>query len=50
MPYNGLYLNDNQLVTVPAELGQLHALQRLDLNHNKLVTVPAELRQLPILM
>ena len=41
-----LYLNDNQLTSVPAEIGQLTSLERLYLNGNQLTSVPAEIGQL----
>ena len=41
-----LDLNDNQLTTVPAEIGQLTSLKGLGLWHNKLTSVPAEIGQL----
>ena len=41
-----LYLNDNQLTTIPPEFGQLTQLQILYLHHNQLTTIPPELGQL----
>jgi Leucine-rich repeat (LRR) protein len=41
-----LNLRDNQLTSVPAEIGQLTSLERLDLDGNQLTTVPAEIGQL----
>ncbi|KAG8287615.1 CCR4-NOT transcription complex subunit 6-like [Homalodisca vitripennis] len=41
-----LYLNDNNLVRVPAEIQQLGLLRMLDLSCNKLRSLPAELGEL----
>jgi Leucine-rich repeat (LRR) protein len=38
-----LYLNDNELTSVPAELGGLGALEKLYLERNQLTSVPAKL-------
>ena len=39
-----LGLGRNQLTSLPAEIGQLAALQVLDLSDNQLTSVPAEIR------
>ena len=39
-------LDDNQLTSVPAEIGQLTSLRELDLSGNQLTSVPAEIGQL----
>ena len=41
-----LYLNDNQLVSLPEGLGQLTSLQTLNLRDNQLVSLPKSLGQL----
>ena len=41
-----LYLNDNQLTSLPAEIWQLTSLRVLDLGGNQLTSVPAEIGQL----
>src|ERR1700679_1218292 len=41
-----LYINYNQLQTIPKELGQLASLQRLYLGSSQLQTIPKELGQL----
>ena len=41
-----LRLNNFRLSSIPAELGQLSALQRLDLSYNKLIFIPPELGNL----
>ena len=41
-----LYLDQNQLTSVPAEIGQLTALETLYLHENELTSAPAELGQL----
>uniref|UniRef100_A0A1B6M6E9 poly(A)-specific ribonuclease n=1 Tax=Graphocephala atropunctata TaxID=36148 RepID=A0A1B6M6E9_9HEMI len=41
-----LYLNDNSLIRVPAEIQQLGLLRMLDLSCNKLRSLPAELGEL----
>jgi len=40
-----LYLNGNQLQTLPAEVGQWTAMQKLELNGNHLRTLPVEVGQ-----
>ena len=45
-----LYLDGNQLTSVPAELGNLSSLKVLDLSGNHLISVPAELGQLAALV
>jgi leucine-rich repeat protein SHOC2 len=44
-----LFLNDNQLTSLPAELGTLTALRVLNLNENQLTSLPAELGTLTAL-
>ena len=41
-----LNLSNNQLVTLPSELGHLSSLKYLDLEKNQLVTLPSELGNL----
>ncbi|XP_023167493.1 CCR4-NOT transcription complex subunit 6-like isoform X1 [Drosophila hydei] len=41
-----LYLNDNQLLRLPADVGMLVSLRTLDLSSNKLRSLPAELGEL----
>ncbi|MFB2896454.1 leucine-rich repeat domain-containing protein [Aerosakkonemataceae cyanobacterium BLCC-F50] len=41
-----LYLNGNQLTSLPAEIGQLHSLTDLYLRGNRLTSLPAEIGQL----
>ncbi|XP_036323888.1 CCR4-NOT transcription complex subunit 6-like isoform X1 [Rhagoletis pomonella] len=41
-----LYLNDNQLLRLPADIGLLSNLRTLDLSSNKLRSLPAELGEL----
>jgi len=41
-----LYLNDNQLLRLPADVGMLTSLRTLDLSSNKLRSLPAELGEL----
>ena len=41
-----LYLNGNQLASVPEEIGQLTSLSRLLLNDNQLTSLPAAIRDL----
>ena len=41
-----MYFGDNQLTSVPAEIGQLTSLDTLDLYDNQLTSVPAEIGQL----
>ena len=41
-----MYLDGNQLTSVPAEIGQLTSLRELDLGSNQLTSVPAEIGQL----
>jgi len=38
-----LYLDNNNLTTLPAEIGFLQELKRLDLDNNNLTTLPAEI-------
>lgn len=38
-----LYLNDNKLTRLPAEISRLNKLQKLELSRNKLRTLPVEL-------
>jgi Leucine-rich repeat (LRR) protein len=40
-------VGDNQLTSLPAEIGQLTRLKWLHVNNNQLKWVPAELGQLP---
>jgi Leucine-rich repeat (LRR) protein len=44
-----LFLNGNELVALPAEIGQLRALQRLYIVDNQLVALPAEIGRLQAL-
>ena len=44
-----LDLNDNQLTSLPAEIGQLTLLETLNLRGNQLTSVPAEIGQLTAL-
>lgn len=41
-----LYLNDNQLLRLPADVGMLVSLRTLDLSSNKLRSLPAEIGEL----
>jgi leucine-rich repeat protein SHOC2 len=41
-----LHLYGNQLTSLPAEIGQLKALTRLDLEYNQLTSVPAVIHEL----
>ena len=41
-----LQLGDNQLTSLPAEIGQLTSLMVLDLRGNQLTSLPAEIGQL----
>lgn len=41
-----LYLNDNHLLRLPADIGQLVNLRTLDVSSNKLRSLPAELGEL----
>ena len=41
-----MYLGENQLTSLPAEIGQLTSLQGLFLWGNQLTSLPAEIRQL----
>ena len=41
-----LHLGGYQLTSLPAEIGQLRSLERLDLNANYLTSLPAEIGQL----
>lgn len=41
-----LYLNDNNLLRLPNDIGQLVNLRTLDLSNNKLRSLPAELGEL----
>ena len=41
-----LYLNNNQLVTIPKNIGNLINLQTLDLSHNQLISLPASITNL----
>lgn len=41
-----LYLNDNNLLRLPSDIGQLLNLRTLDLSNNKLRSLPAELGEL----
>jgi hypothetical protein len=42
-----LHLRNNRLVTLPASIGELHALRQLDLRGNPLTSLPASLFGLP---
>ena len=44
--YKWLWLDVNQLTSVPAEIGQLTSLTNLYLNRNQLTSVPAEIGRL----
>ena len=44
-----LALYNDQLVSIPTELGQLNMLQKLQLSYNQLVLIPTELGQLNML-
>ena len=44
-----LWLNNNELTSVPAELGNLLALEMLDVSENDLTTLPAEIGDLELL-
>ncbi|MBS0287621.1 MAG: hypothetical protein JSR17_10005 [Proteobacteria bacterium] len=46
---NSLFLNNNRLASLPAELGQLSELNLLNLDHNQLTTLPSEIGQLSLL-
>ncbi|MEM7539454.1 MAG: leucine-rich repeat domain-containing protein, partial [Chloroflexota bacterium] len=41
-----LYLDDNQLTSIPPELGRLSSIQTLDLNDNQLTSIPPEIGNL----
>ena len=41
-----LYLSNNQLQSIPPEIGQLHMLQKLYLYNNQLQSIPPEIGQL----
>ena len=41
-----MYLEGNQLTSLPAEIGQLTSLRKLDLSRNQLTSLPAEIWQL----
>ena len=41
-----MYLYDNKLTSVPAEIGQLAALEELSLEGNQLASVSAAIREL----
>ena len=43
---DGVDLEDNQLTSLPAEIGQLASLRELNLRGNQLTSVPAEIGQL----
>jgi hypothetical protein len=40
------WIRNNQLITIPAEIGHLVNLQSFDLSYNQLTTIPAEIGQL----
>jgi len=42
-----LDLDDNQLTTLPPEIGRLSRLRRLDLRGNPLIALPSEVGQIP---
>ena len=44
--YKWLWLDVNQLTSVPAEIGQLTSLEVLNLSGNQLTSVPAAIREL----
>lgn len=44
-----LYLNDNNLLRLPSDIGKLLNLHTLDLSNNKLRSLPAELGELILL-
>ncbi len=46
----GLYLNNNQLLYLPNDIGLLSNLQRLSLHHNKLSLLPFEIGRLSLLV
>jgi len=44
-----LFLNNNELTTIPDGISELHALEKLNLSHNKLSNIPAEIGRLYLL-
>jgi Leucine-rich repeat (LRR) protein len=43
-----LYLGNNQLTSLPPEIGHLSSLQILNLEHNQLTSLPSEVGRLPL--
>lgn len=42
-PICELYLNDNQLIAIPTEIGNLTKIRHIDISRNQLRSVPFEL-------